>query len=64
MLSPRLITVALAGALLVSTVELACVAQREAPARPHPFTGALEPELPSASEIEDGEVARGPVLTR
>lgn len=57
-----------AGILVVSVVQLSCVAgERRASAAGMPaslFTDALEPELPIASEVEQVDPAAVPTLTR
>ena len=55
-------------AVAVSTFELSCVASEriaDSPAAAGPAYGdAAQPELPTASELEDRELQSMPVLTR
>ena len=56
-----ILAVVLAGAV----IELSCLAAEHPRALPAPgtFTDAVEPELPSASELEQVPGPAGPVLT-
>lgn len=62
------LSVFVAVIVLVSVVKLSCVAsERRATAAPMPaslFTDVLEPELPIASEVEQGASSASPTLTR
>ncbi|MBI4636521.1 MAG: hypothetical protein HY727_09260 [Candidatus Rokubacteria bacterium] len=66
MLRKSVVAVVISMALLVSIVELACVAGERGGAgapRASLFTEGVEPELPIASEVDPGELA-GPTVTR
>ena len=58
----------LLGVLVMSVVELSCVAAEHprSPALPEAslFTDAIEPELPIAAEVTDTEPSASPALTR
>ncbi|MBI2162044.1 MAG: hypothetical protein HYU25_16990 [Candidatus Rokubacteria bacterium] len=50
--------------LVVGILELSCLASERRVAAPTTlFTGAIEPEIPIASEVESGEPAKRPALT-
>lgn len=63
-----LLSALVAAILMVSVVKLSCVAsERRAVAPPRPatlFTDTLEPELPIASEVEQGAPSATSTLTR
>lgn len=60
-----LVVVLVVGALVGAVLELSCIAsERTVPrAAATLFTGAIEPELPVASEVEGLEEVADPTLT-